>query len=425
MRGKSFFASLKLALAILIVSLCAIPAHAATYKILHQFNDHRGFHPYGVIIGPDGNIYGVTVLGGFGGNAYELTPGADGHWLETRMLAFTRKGFFPNPLLFDSAGNLLGTEEESGPDYPGCGALFELNLEAAGNWEESLLDVFNCSVTLYPQSALVQDGAGNLYGTSWGSSEAGSGSVFELSPVAGGGWNLSALHIFSGPDGDAPMAALAIDASGNLYGTTLCGGTFPEVKTPDFRNCNGNEGPGTVWELSPQGGGNWKFTTLYDFTGHADGGNPSAGGPLIFDSAGNLYGTTHNGGAHNLGTTFELSPNADGTWSETVLHSFSGPDGVQPSGGVVSDAAGNLYGETFGRGSYLGIDSGAYAGGQTVYELSPNGDGTWAETVLHTFNDPVSGGPAMGLTMDGAGNLYGTTWLGGVYSNGTVFEITP
>lgn len=121
-----------------------------------------------------------------------------------------------------------------------------------------------------------------------------------------------------------------------------------------------------------------------------------------------------------------LKGDSDGQWAERVLHSFSGNDGIAPSGGVIADAGDNLYGETFGPGCYLGCGSGGETGGQVVYKLKKNADGiSWDETVLHIFDDPVSGGPSMGLTFDGAGNLYGTTWLGGTSNNGAVFEITP
>jgi uncharacterized repeat protein (TIGR03803 family) len=146
---------------------------------------------------------------------------------------------------------------------------------------------------------------------------------------------------------------------------------------------------------------------------------------LIFDADGNLYGGTHNGGQYGKGTVYELSPGADGTWTEKVLHSFRGIDGISPTGGVIADAAGNLYGETFGPGTYLGGGGGGETGGQLVYKLTPNSDGTWMETVLHRFDDPVSGGPAMGLVFDGADNLYGTTWMGGTYNNGVCLRSRP
>lgn len=412
-----------LVIVVMALSFSTLDATAATTKILHNFTAADGSHPFGVTLGPDGHIYGVTVIGATaGGTAFELVPTDAGTWHEAKRLNFGTDAYFPNAMTFYSDGDLYGvTELGSG----GCGTFFKLSHNEHGHLVRTVLHVLPCSEGLYAQAALVQDSSGNFYGTAWGGGEHGFGSVFELSPVGDGTWTLSVLHSFIGTDGDAPMSAVVIDAAGNLYGTTLCGGTFPEVKTRELRNCNSNQGPGTVWELSPLGG-TWTFTTLYNFTGHDDGGNPSSGGALILDAAGNLYGTTHNGGARrNYGTVFELSPNGDGTWSEKVLHSFNGPGGISPSGGLIADAAGNLYGEAFGPGSYLGFGGEPESGGQLVYQLSPNGDGSWSETILHFFHYPANSGPAMGLTMDSSGNLYGTTWQGGTNGDGVVFEITP
>src|SRR5450432_432099 len=427
MPRKKLSIRLKVTLTTVALSLFAATAWAGegTAKVLHNFNPHQGNHPSSVILGPDGNIYGITVIGGTygGGTVYELTPAAGGRWLETKVLDFGRLGYYPNLVMFDAEGNLFGTSE-NGPG--GCGAIFELKLDSDGHWRETVLHVLSCAEGLYPESPLVRDSAGNLYGTAWGGGASGDGTVFELSPT-GSGWSFKVLHSFDGTDGSHLQTAVAIDASGNLYGTAICGGSSAETVNifelaPD---CRGTPGVGTVWELSPQSDGSWTETTLYNFAGGTDGANPSALGQLIFDAAGNLYGTTHNGGAHGLGTVYELSPNGDGTWSEKILHSFNGKDGIAPSGNVIADAAGNLYGETFGPGCYLGCGSGGETGGQLVYKLSPNADATWTETVLHRFDDPVSSGPAMGLVMDAVGNLYGTTWMGGTYNNGVVFEITP
>jgi uncharacterized repeat protein (TIGR03803 family) len=173
-----------------------------------------------------------------------------------------------------------------------------------------------------------------------------------------------------------------------------------------------------VWELSPQIGGGWTFKVLYNFSGGLDGSGPLPHpGALVMDGAGNLYGTTASGGHSGDGVVFELSPTANGSWKEKVLHSFSGPGGNQPDAGVIFDTFGNLYGETAAGG----IDNDG-----VVFELSPTAGGPWQETVLHSFNGGGDGSePAGGLIIDSAGNLYGTTWAGGASGNGTVFEITP
>src|ERR1019366_6634594 len=197
------------------------------------------------------------------------------------------------------------------------------------------------------------------------------------------------LHSFgNGTDGNDPLGGLIFDASGNLYGTTLGGGTY---------------GGGTVFELTPAGGGSWTETVLHNFDSNGtDGFTPYAG--LIFDSAGNLYGTTRWGGTYGGGTVFELTTAAGGGWTEQVLHSFDHnyTDGYYPQAGLIFDAAGNLYGTTSQGGTYV------YWG--TVFELTPAAGGDWTETVLHNFNQNGTDGyyPEAGLIFDAAGNLYGT-----------------
>jgi len=211
------------------------------------------------------------------------------------------------------------------------------------------------------------------------------------------------LHSFNpnGSDGLIPYAGLIFDGSGNLYGTTEYGGS---------------EGAGTVFELTPSANGTWTEKVLHSFGKGLDGVIPIAG--VIFGANGHLYGTTYAGGSEGVGTVFELTPSANGTWTEKVLHSFGeGEDGATPEAGLVFDESGNLYGTTTLGGAY---------GDGTVFELTPSANGTWTETVLHSFkpngHNPLY--PEAGLIFDGIGNLYGTTYGGGAYSNGTVFELT-
>jgi uncharacterized repeat protein (TIGR03803 family) len=230
--------------------------------------------------------------------------------------------------------------------------------------------------------------------------------------------DVTVMHAFTGgKDGAFLDSNLVADAAGNFYGTTQIGGAY---------------GWGTVFELSPNQEGKWRFSLLYTFTGAADGGNPL--GSLVFDAAGNAYATASSGGANGFGVVFELSPppHAHGEpWSEKVLYSFQGgSDGAIPFGNVVFDAAGNLYGTTsIGGHSHIGC----LAGCGTIYELSPTGNGSWNEKVLHRLIDAFGQGaePRAGLVMDAAGNLYGTTYEGGNNSVcgglgcGSVFELTP
>jgi uncharacterized repeat protein (TIGR03803 family) len=173
---------------------------------------------------------------------------------------------------------------------------------------------------------------------------------------------------------------------------------------------------GVVFELSPQVGGGWTEQVLHSFSNNEAGILPQGG--LIFDAAGNLYGTTSGGGEHEGGTVFELSPATGGGWSEYVLHNFgAGTDGSEPNAGLVMDAAGNLYGTTTLGGAH---------GDGAAFELTPvTGEG-WKEKMLHSFGGTTDGSqPRAGLTFDATGNLYGTTIYGGAYDGGTVFELTP
>jgi uncharacterized repeat protein (TIGR03803 family) len=202
-----------------------------------------------------------------------------------------------------------------------------------------------------PVGSLIMDAAGDLYGATVQGGiycRVGCGTVFELSPSAGG-WTETVLHSFNGNDGNQPRAGLVMDAAGHLYGTTIQGGPY----CAPF-------GCGTVFEVSPSAGGGWTETTLYYFTDQPDGALPDAG--VILDAAGNLYGTTSLGGNENAGTVFEISPRHGG-WIETVLYSFDQiTNGAEPMSGLIMDRSGDLYSVTGLGGTY---DFGL------VYELTP------------------------------------------------------
>lgn len=263
-----------------------------------------------------------------------------------------------------------------------------------------------------PETGVIFDRAGNLYGVTSASGEFNYGTVFEVSPKAGGVWTEKTLHNFNddGKDGYDALASLILDASGDLYSTTLYGGT---------------NNLGTVYELIPQTDGKWAERILYSFTGTtASGAYPF--GNLIFDSKGNLYGTAIQGGT---GTTCGASPGCgvvyeltlkNGVWEEKALYSFgvTNSDGYYPLGGLVFDAAGDLYGVTSGGGIY---------GAGMVFELVRGAGGSWTEKDLHDFNPSAMDGSEIlaGLAFDKVGNLYGTTLQGGAYNQGTVYELTP
>jgi uncharacterized repeat protein (TIGR03803 family) len=336
-------------------------------------------------------------------------PGAPGVWTAKALHSFAGPGSGPDgseptsSLSFDSHGNLYGITEIGGTLNQGT--VFELSPGAGGNWTEQVLFSFNSGGTggALPNSGVIIDAAGNLYGTTTTAGANGGGTVFELSPVTGGGWTVKELFSFAAPGADAvsPGTVLTFDTSGDLYGT---------------KNTGGANGGGFAFELIPASEGSWTEKVLYNFAAQPDStGGSFPSGALTFDSQGNVYGVTTNGGTCGAGTVFELSPGMDGSWVQKVLHNFNcvfiptAPDGMSPEGGVIFDAAGNLY----GTASLGGV--GEFGSVGAVYKLTPAASGTWTETMLHEFGaTPVDGSyPAAGLVSDAQGNLYGTTTAGG------------
>jgi len=399
---------------------------ASTETVLHNFGGRTdGFEPVATLVfDSQGNLYGTTLygglecMGGLGcGLAFQLRPNSDGSWSEYVIHNFTgTDGERPNsPLVLDSRGNVYGTTETS--TSSGYGTVFELTPNGDGSWAESILHAFVGSWDGGYPHAIAFDRSGRLYGTTSFNSNGFAG-VFRLAEVSPQYWYELVLHSFSGArgaDGD-PVGILTFDAAGAIYGTTYDGGP---------------RGSGTVFKLArDRGDPGWTETVLYTFKGRAfgggsDGANPYGG--LVFDAAGNLYGTTEWGGPIAMGTVFKLSPNADGSWSESVLYTFKGgSDGGHPRAGLALDEAGNLYGTT--AGGAAGMENPSYSYG-TVFELTPpKNPGPWTETVLYQFQGGLDGGtPVGGVVLDSAGNLYGTTVYGGAYGSqgGVVFEITP
>ncbi len=334
--------------------------------------------------------------------------------------ASTPDGQLPVAALLDRNGTLFGTTQESGSfNVEGAaGTVFTVDI---GSGQESVLYTFGGGFHgpdgALPSSSLETDAKGNLYSTTLGGGsndavcgEGGCGIIFEMSPDG----TETILYTFTGGADGAGPNGIIFDSAGNLYGTAL-GGVY--------QNCNGG-GCGVVFKLAPSG----NLTVLYSFTGGSDGAGPAAGS-LTIDKAGNLYGATAYGGNLSAcvvgsrigcGVVFKIDPNGN----ESVLHTFTGgADGAQPNGSLLLDPKGNLYGTTFSGGprTCRGLPD-SYPGCGVVFELTASG----TLKVLHGFRGAAYGdgaSPDAGLMWDGVANFFGTTYRGGTYNDGSVFQL--
>ncbi len=372
-----------------------------TYQVIFNFGEYpsQAYQPWsGVVLDAHGDIYGNTEWGGNEGNGtvYQLLRNNDGGWTYATLHSFDYydPGSAPvTTMVRDQLGRLYGTNTAQ---------VFELVPNTSISWAFSSLHNFTgggdgacndlCSVSM--------DGAGNLYGSTPAGGTNNVGVVFK---IGSSGFNV--LYNFTGGDnGGYGVGQLAFDNQGNIYGTTVDGGVY---------------GLGVVYQLSPSG----TYTVLHNFSGPPDGAQ--SGGGLVMAADGNLYGTTANGGAEDSGSVFRLTPNGNGTWTEQVLYSFQqGSGGFFPQAVPTMDAAGNLYGTTVSGGG-----SNSYG---TIYKLT-HSNGEWSETVVHAFQGPPNDGNNpiyVPVAIDSAGNIYGTTTMGGIYDGngegfGTVWEFTP
>ncbi len=372
----------------------------AVINTLTSFNGSSGNHPYAAVtLSPDGStLYGTTTSGGatygegeYGAGYGEVFSLPVTGGTTTVLVSFDGSNGqqpFGGLTLTSDGSTLYGTASGGGANS--YGEVF--SLPVAGGAIATLAS-FNGINGGFPDSGLIVDNAGNMYGTASGGGAYSYGAVFKLTPAG----VLTALGSFNFGNGCFPNPGLVADASGNLYGTTEYGGSVNAA----FPN-----GCGTAFKVAPDG----TVTTLVAFDG-TNGGNLVAG--LIGDGAGNLLGTAQEGGAYGHGTVFQVAP--DGTFS--TLASLNGTNGSDPCSGLIQDAAGNLYGTTFTGGAY---DDG------TVFKLTPNG----ALSTLVSFDGSDGQWPYAGLIADPTGNLYGTTVAGGNMSlnggsgDGTVFELT-
>jgi uncharacterized repeat protein (TIGR03803 family) len=417
MRSKKF-SSAKSIFAIWTLLLVPMIAPAQTptkFKVLHTFHGKDGGSPMGVLVLDAGGIYGTTIGGGTGkcskmgcGTAFKLNKSGQQVWLYSFDGA---NGLNPEAgLLRDGEGNLFGTTVYGGDTKcvppEGCGTVFKLSNTGK---KETVLHKFTGTPNgWFPEALLVEDSQGGLYGTTYLGGSSSLGTVFKINKTG----KETILHSFAGPpdgsgDGAYSYQGVIRDAAGNLYGVTAAGGAY---------------GAGAVYKWNATD----KETLLYSFTGYSDGGSPDS--VLVADSAGDLFGTTQDGGnsecgGSGCGVVFELSPKSGGDWVETVLYEFCSLsnciDGERPlAGPLVRDPAGTLYGTTY----FGGVNDDG-----VVFKL----DVTGQETVLHSFTGGPDGAfPYAGLAEDGSGDLYGTTQGGGAtcytsYTCGVVFKITP
>jgi len=406
-----------ISMAVALTWVCGANA-ASTERVLYAFRGtpDASISTSNLISDDAGNLYGTTARGGISdgyygnGTVFKLSP-ASGHWRETILYKFTggSDGKYPSSgLIKDSAGNLYGTTSQGGSSSCGCGVVFKV--DSSGT--ETVLYSFTQTDGEYPSGGLISDAHGDLFGTASNGGTYGNGAVFELIPNSDGTWTEQVLYSFIDNSGDGanPETGVVMDDAGNLYGTTESGGNNPgdgivfELKHSGsswtesilYSFTDGADGgrpfagltihDGVLYGTTVSGGSNragvvfalqrgssgWTETVIYAFKGHPDGASPEAG--VIFDKSGNLYGTTYSGGWRycfiGCGTIFKLTPKSGGGWQETVLYHFNGRgvgDGENPQAGLLRDAKGHLYGTTPVGGGAKSCPSGC----GVVFELSP------------------------------------------------------
>jgi uncharacterized repeat protein (TIGR03803 family) len=399
-----------------LLAAVALSASAQTLGTLYSFaGGNSGANPSaGVVLTSNGYLLGTTPYGGASGygTVFELFPptvSGEG-WTETALYSFQggKDGANPGAALTQTKIGIYGTTVAGG--RAGAGTVFELLPPASKGapWTETPVYTFQGQPDgSNPQGGLVYLN-GALYGTTFSGGASGAGTVFQLTPptVSGGAWTEAVIYSFKGgADGSGPESAVTGELNGSLFGTTCCGSE------------------GIVYELQPPStaGGTWTKFTLYSFATYSTGAFPY--GTLVLDKTGLLYGTTSAGGSYGAGIIFYLKPptTKGDPYILTTIHSFTGgADGGNPYGAVVQTSSGVLYTAV--------TSGGAYGSGAVVQFSPPTvSGGTWTETVLYSFTGLSDGSePFAGMTFSNeSGTLYGTTVFGGATGYGTVYELAP
>lgn len=418
-------------IALTFIAISGLPVFAQTYTVIHQFtNGGDGGAPLAglTVVTPGTKFYGTASDGGqAGAGTVFLLQLKNSSWIVTPLYTFSfgNEGSIgpDSRVLIGPDGTLYGTTYSQGvigcEGNFGCGLVYKLQppftvcKSALCYWTETILYRFTGNADgAYPEGDLIIGRSGVLYGATYAGGNTGCqlgtqddcGVLYSLT-TSGGAQNV--FYTFpGGASGSSPASGVIEDAAGNLYGTTSQGGG---------QGCAG-QGCGIVYELSPNGSG-WTQKVLYTFQGGSDGAAPMGG--LIFDSAGNLYGTTSRAGTGAGGTAFEPTPAGGGQWTFNILYGFNAPtqghDFPGSHASLAMDTAGNLYGTTM----YDGVDANG-----AVFKLTHSGGG-WTYTSLHDFTGGTDGAlPRSTVVFDNQGNLYGTASAGGTVE-GVAWEITP
>ena len=399
---------IKNAAPVFVIALSLVTATATTTDVIFSFEEDEGeYADTDLETDSAGNIYGTTVLGGEfgGGTVFQLSPTPNG-WEHAVLYSFTGGADGGEPykgVTIDRRGNLYGTAVTggSGGCEGGCGVVYKLT-KSGGTWTQTVIHAFTGGDDgSGPGARVTVDRSGDVYGMTPTGGTYGVGTIYKIHPHAGS-WDFQVIHTFhwrrrrsdrfSWKDASAAMAGSMVQLL-----RAVC--MEAELFSSSHRTAVGE----------------WDFRTLYSFHGQPDGSFPY--GALLRAASGKIYGTTYYGGENGIGAVYELSPRSVGEWDGRVIYSFqTGNDGNSPISNLVRDAAGNLYGTT----SEGGLGSG------TIFKLTPIGGGQWTESVVHPFGGPPDGGFSYnGMVVDRFGNFYGATVHGGDDDDGCVYKFTP